>query len=291
MKNEIAKLEIKEDDLNLIVNEKVLGTLTTNAKQIKELVKAALPNYSIENYNEDNIDLAKKDKAMLNAASKVLTDKRIALEKEFLTPIEEFKTIIVETVKLISEVSTKIDSVVKQSDLKYKDSKRLIISKYWESKNFNLITLDKIFDEKWLNKTTKDKVYQSEIDQKISTIQNDLQTLEYVGNDSDTLKSIYLNSLNINSTLQYANTLKQNRERIESQAKVEQPKPVEQSTPVEKIEPLKVFVQPIQTTAPVNSNSPEMLTRAFRVTASRENIILLGNFMNERGIKFEKIDS
>ena len=291
MKNEIAKLEIKEDDLNLIVNEKVLGTLTTNAKQIKELVKAALPNYSIENYNEDNIDLAKKDKAMLNAASKVLTDKRIALEKEFLTPIEEFKTIIVETVKLISEVSTKIDSVVKQSDLKYKDSKRLIISKYWESKNFNLITLDKIFDEKWLNKTTKDKVYQSEIDQKISTIQNDLQTLEYVGNDSDTLKSIYLNSLNINSTLQYANTLKQNRERIESQAKVEQPKPVEQSTPVEKIEPLKVFVQPIQTTAPVISNIPEMLTRAFRVTASRENIILLGNFMNERGIKFEKIDS
>ena len=39
-------------------------------------------------------------------------------------------------------------------------------------------------------------------------------------------------------------------------------------------------IQPIQM---------ELLTRAFRVTTTRENIIALGNFMNEHGIDFEKI--
>ena len=34
----------------------------------------------------------------------------------------------------------------------------------------------------------------------------------------------------------------------------------------------------------------ELLTRAFKVTTTRENIIALGNFMNERGIDFDKIE-
>ena len=34
----------------------------------------------------------------------------------------------------------------------------------------------------------------------------------------------------------------------------------------------------------------EILTRAFKVTTTRENIIALGNFMNERGIDFDKIE-
>jgi hypothetical protein len=32
------------------------------------------------------------------------------------------------------------------------------------------------------------------------------------------------------------------------------------------------------------------LTRAFKVTTTRENIIALGDFMNEKGIDFDKID-
>ena len=38
------------------------------------------------------------------------------------------------------------------------------------------------------------------------------------------------------------------------------------------------------------AQQPELLTRAFKVTTTRENIIALGDFMNEHGIDFDKIE-
>ena len=55
-------ITIKESDLELIVSEKTLGSLTTNAIQIRDMVKSTLPMYDISNYNDDNIDQAKRDK-------------------------------------------------------------------------------------------------------------------------------------------------------------------------------------------------------------------------------------
>ena len=61
---------INENELELIVSKKSLGELTTNAIVIKDKVKNALVNFKAENYNEDNIDKAKDDKALLNKTSK-----------------------------------------------------------------------------------------------------------------------------------------------------------------------------------------------------------------------------
>ena len=68
-------IAIKDSDLELVVSEKTLGSLTTNAIQIRDMVKAALPMYDIANYNDENIDQAKKDKAALNKAAKALNQK------------------------------------------------------------------------------------------------------------------------------------------------------------------------------------------------------------------------
>ena len=51
--------ELNEKDLELVVSQEELGFLETNAKNIKEKVLAILPNYSAENYDESNIDIAK----------------------------------------------------------------------------------------------------------------------------------------------------------------------------------------------------------------------------------------
>ena len=78
--------EINENELQLVITKKELGSLTTNAKAIKEKVKEILPNYNANNYDESNIDKAKSDKAMLNKTSKLLNDERIKIEKEFMKP-------------------------------------------------------------------------------------------------------------------------------------------------------------------------------------------------------------
>ena len=107
-----TQLAIQETDLELVVSEKTLGSLTTNAKQIRDIVMANLPKYDISNYTDDNIDQAKKDKAALNKAAKALNAKRLEIEKEFMKPFGEFKDVVTETVKLIGECSARIDTVV-----------------------------------------------------------------------------------------------------------------------------------------------------------------------------------
>lgn len=287
---EISKIEIQEKDLELIVSEKTLGSLTTNAIQIKELVEQALPNYDIANYNENNISLAKKDKAMLNNAAKALNSKRIEFEKEFLKPFAEFKEVVNETVKLISVCSGKIDLVIKQSEQKAKEEKKQIIVDYWKSKEFNLVSFDKIFDEKWLNKTSKEKNIKIEIDNIIEKINDDIATLEAIGEDVDLLKSLYLDTLNINNTIQYANTLKANREKakIESEQRVKH----ESKSNVQTNENNPwLFEKPKPTNEPSSVvNQPELLTRAMKVWGTREQIISLGDFMNKNGIRFEKLE-
>ena len=119
-----TQIAIQESDLELIVSEKTLGSLTTNAKQIRDMVKAALPMYDISNYTDDNIDQAKKDKASLNKAAKALNAKRLEIEKEFMKPFGEFKEIVSDTVKLIGECSAKIDIVVKQNERQYRTRKK-----------------------------------------------------------------------------------------------------------------------------------------------------------------------
>jgi len=277
---DIKTVEIQEKDLELVVSKKTLGSLTTNAIQIRDLVKNALPKYDISNYNESNIDVAKKDKAMLNNASKVLNAKRIELEKEFLKPFDELKNTITETVKLIGECSGKIDTVVKSSEQKEKDAKRATIQKHWDSKSFTLVALDKVFDDKWLNKGSKEKDIFKEIDTKIAKINDDLLTLEAIGQDTELLKSIYLDDLDLNKAIQYANTLKANKAKVQSTETIPTPAPVEQPKTV-------AYTAPV---IPTQQPEPTTLTRAFKVTASRDLIIELGEFMNQKGIIFEKIE-
>ena len=297
MKTEVAKIEIKENDLELIVSNKVLGELTTNAKQIKTLVENSLPNYDIKNYSEDNIESAKKDKAMLNNSAKVLNAKRIEIEKEFMNPFSEFKGIVNDTVKLMSECSAKIDIVVKQSDQKAKDNKRALIEKYWTEKGFDLIPFTKVFEDKWLNKGSKEKDIHTEIDTKISKVKDDMLTLEAIGEDVELLKSLYLDTLNINSTIQYANTLKQNKEKVKLEAeKVEviEPIPVQAIEPIQEVFEINIPVETIKQThlPPVAQEvkKEELLTRALKIIGTKDDIIAIAEFLNSRGIYFEKIE-
>lgn len=306
-----TQLAIQETDLELVVSEKTLGSLTTNAKQIRDIVKSNLPKYDISNYTDDNIDQAKKDKASLNKASKALNAKRLEIEKEFMKPFGEFKEIITETVKLIGDCSAKIDVVVKQNEQQYKDKKRATIKTYFDGMNVNLVDFNKVFKVEWLNKSASMKSVCNDIDAVFAKVENELSTLQSFGEDFDVLRTYYMDTLNITSTIQYANRLKEQRERAkaaeEARIKAEKErKEAEMERKVAEIQqpktcPSNPFAvanqrtneQPAFVEEPITKPIPsrkDILTRAFKVTTTRENIIALGDFMNDRGIDFDKIE-
>lgn len=206
------------DELNLVVNEMTIGKLTTNAKEVLNQIKENVKNYSVENFKGD-AKKAAEEKAKFNNLAKALNDTRIAYEKKWNEPFTEFKDTVTEAVNLIkNECSAKLDVIVKEKEKEEKDKKRAEIADIWKIYEFNLVPLEKIFNDKWLNKTYKTKQIHDDIAHIIDRITGDLQSIEQFGEDTDTLKELYLTTLDLQSTLRRGAELRENRKRLAEEA-------------------------------------------------------------------------
>lgn len=278
---------LTEKDLALDVRELTLGTLTTNALQLRDHVAETLERYTPENYSEDNVDQAKADRAILNKAAKELNDRRIQLERDWNAPLQDFKSIIGDTVKMISDGSAKIDAVVKGVESKAKAEKRAAIEELWERKGITLLPLSKLWDDKWLNKTKRLPAVEKEIGEKLLKIEAELDTLAAVDTeDGEVLRAYYLDCLDLQRTLAYSATLKANRQRLQDEQARRQAEAEAQATRATYVAPT---AEPVPTTyeAP-EAVIPEVLERTMVVRGTREQLIALAEYMKASGIWFRK---
>lgn len=296
--------ELQASQLELVVSEKTIGSLTTNAKQIRDLVVASLPRYDIANYSTDDIPKAKADKALLNKAAKTLNDKRIEFEREFMAPFGEFKEVVGETVKTIKEVVGKIDTVIKEDEDRAKREKREAVEHLAEECGLEEvgIHLNQIFNEKWLNKSTSLKSIEKDMRERIATITSDLETLKSFAEDYDVLVVRYKENLNLQETVRYANQLKEQREaakKIEEAKTVQQPErptpePVVESKPEEsshhdiddfEADAADAFADILEQSA----GTPKSVTypRYYEIYAKDEQFKALEAWITEQGLTFK----
>ena len=279
------------ESMDLVVSKFDLGELATNAQALLETVKLKLQGYSIENYTEDNIDQAKKDKAELNAAAEKLNKKRIELEFEFNKPFTPFKTTIAEICSEIKSSSRIIDTLVKEVEDREKKKKESAIYSFYDEQKFTLFGLVKIFNQQWLNKTYKMKDIQAEILAKIAKTQEELETLEKCGEPD--AKAFYLQTLDLNMALSKANELKTNRERI-AEAKKQREAPV-QMTAREAAESTQrgPLVDPLTDPEVIGVNlfTEETLTVTLKITGTREALKGLREYIDANGLKYEKVNA
>ena len=284
-------VEVPPLELTLKVVEQNIGTLNTNAAQLLERVKERLAFYSVDRYSGENIATAKKDKAELNNAAKLLNAERIRIEKEFMKPIETFKTTVSETVNLINECSAKIDGIVKEVEQKEKDNKKAIIIEYFESLHFSLVDFDMLFNPKWLNKTTKLKDIQDEMRGRIEKIEADLGVLDRIGEVE--AKQYYLSTLNLDAALAKADEIKAKRERLAALEKAQAAQkeqalsekgPLDGETAGEDIPLMQdpLSQEPLQepvSAATVQPKNEQKLQVTFTVIGTSDQLVALQSYM------------
>ena len=310
--NESQLLVLEEKSLQLAVKEQTLGTLKTNAEQIRDLVKKAASQYKAENYNEDNVDVAKADKTKLNKAKKALNDERIKLEKAFNAPFEEFKAIVNEAIGYINDAVGQIDVVIKDVDEKAKKQKREEVGKIAEKCGLEEagIKLDLIWNDKWLNKTTSLKAVEKEINERISQFKADLETLKSFAEDYDALVVRYKENLDLKATVVYANQLKAQREankpKEEPKPEAEKPevrqeeqKPAAPTAPKQESEGQHISSEEMDAAdafaaalgqGTVEMPKEQLFTRGFKVTGTKEQLGQIAEFMKTNDIHFESIE-
>lgn len=270
-----------ETSLELVVYTHDAGALTTNAKAILETVKSKLLGYKPENYNEDNIAVAKQDKADLNNAAKKLNAARIKLEKDHMLSLKEGIDLINKAVGEIKKASIAIDEIVKTVEAQEKENKKKRILEFFNSLGTELVSFDQVFTLDMLNKTAKIKDIETTIQAKIEKVKTDLVVLDRIGEPE--ARVFYLSTLNLESALRKADEIKANRERL---AKIDN-KPIPQ-TPAPVVTPAAAPTMPA---VQVMVSGSSLYIRTIRVSCTKAQLQALSNFLNEQAIEYEKVQS
>lgn len=287
--------------LGVEIYEKRIGLLSWNFEELNRGLDARLQKYKNLQYTDDQIDLAKKDRANLNNFKKAINDRKIELKKEFCEPYDDFAAQVKQLTAKIDEAVYGIDQQVKAYEQKEKDDKKARITTWWDENGAKLykIPIDSVFDEKFLLKGCKDAAWQKALQEKAAQIDRDLDTISRFP-DIDQLNFCvpeYLKRLDLGQTLsaweekkeadRQAAELKERMEKERQEREAQRRAYEEQRAAARAAEPAK----PQEPAAPIEqTQEPKIFTRAMKVQGTREQIVALADFMKANGIKFWKIE-
>jgi hypothetical protein len=197
-------------DFNLSA-EIVAGKLTSNAKELGERIRGELKNFTAERYI-GHPEAAKSDKAVLTKAKDAIAEKRKEITKKWNEPLDVFLSEMKALEKDVAAAYDGLNAVVKEAENAEKDDKKRQIEGYWHTLGFNVVPLERIFNPKWLNKTFSMTDVMKEVESRIEKITGELATLRSMQDeDSETLQSFYIDTLDLKATLEKGNQLKANR--------------------------------------------------------------------------------
>lgn len=287
------------DVLDLQVLHQQVGSITTNAHEVAAVVAEILKAYEGD-YSGD-IAAAKKDRARLNKASKVLQQKRLEIERAFAAPLAEFKATMASTEKAIKAASERIDAVIKADDARWQQERHTNLTMYWA-------TLDGAAHrpnvEEYLKanpslyyRTTNDKSWRATLDKHSADIVSDVAQLS-AHSDPDVAREAvarYCEGMSAAMALSQAHT---SVERIRAAAKAQQDKVAQTAAAINgawlkmadnfKVAAPAPAPKPQQPTS-TPAEEVEMLERRFVVRGTREQIIALSDFLNDNNIYFDRL--
>lgn len=288
---EVAKSDIQVSDFELVTNI-VVGKLTSNAKEFSAALEKELQNYTVERYLNDP-DAAKTDKAYLNKLKDEVAEKRKIATSTWNKPLEEFITVMKDLEKKIDAASNQLKTITDKAVQQEKDEKKAKIVEFWNTLNFTIVPLDRVFNPKWLNKTEKMQNIMDECRAIVDKINTEMATLKSMQDeDSETLLSFYLDTLDLNATLQKGNQLKENRAKIKAEEerkaaadKLPFGKPVIPSAEQKK----EYNEQEIEEISKRNLTIEPTATFRLEVTAPASKLKALRQYIDSNGITYRKL--
>lgn len=286
-----------------------------NYEELKTMLTEKVNTYETLVYSDEQINLAKKDKANLNKLKKALNEERIRREREYMEPFNDFKAKINELIKIIDEPVKVIDKQIKSYDEQKKQEKQDKIIENWKQTDKpDWLSLAMIENAKWLNASVSMKSIQEEISAKVEQIKNDLATLQNLPEFGFEAVEIYKSTLDVNRALNEAQKMSQiakakaeheveEKARAEEQARLEaeaeaqkkdeqlpgqieftDAKSFEQcmNPPVEEMPPHEAFET-------LRNDSIQKQWVSFSALLSTEDALALRAFFESRQIEFKAI--
>lgn len=278
-----------------------------NYDEVKAGVAASLAQYRDRAYTPDSIRGAKADRAALNKLKSAIAAKRQEMKAQYLHPYEEFERQCKEIETMIGEVSGAIDAQIKAYEAEEAAKKKEAIEAYFGECVGALtpyVTLDSIWNARWLNKTYSMSLIQEEIDRNLEIIGTSLQTIRSnCGEDADACIEEYIaKRYDLNAAmakhqkLEAVRAAEQARRIADLKAKLNAdaphtPAPAADTPPAPRVDVQPDPAEPTPQAAPDPDiqDEPPLVTMDFRVICTRPQLMALGSYMKQHGIRYGRV--
>lgn len=235
--------------------------------------------------SDDDFDKAKKRCADIKKVVKSINDKRISVKKAYSQPIDIFEKKLKEVTAILENAHANLWGQVTKQEQEKKDRLETQYRNYFESKVEELgvsqyRSWKQIFNEKWLNKSVKADTVLSEIDSICATIKNELTAIKALSSEFElVLLERYAEGYSMTDIINYDCKLKSQKQAVETQK--QEVKGNTQTKPIKTEEPLKEQTK---------TEDEEVFETVFKVWTTKEQLIALGTYLRENGIKYGKAD-
>lgn len=270
--------------MELQVNEiKALEPVKFNYDELKISLTEKVNTYKNMVYTEENIKIAKADRALLNKVSTAINDEKKRIKNLLLEPYVDFENKCKELMAIVEEGTINIDTQVKAFEQKAKDEKLKEIMSYWIENvgEFNdLIDFDLVFNQSWLNSSYSIKKVQTDINHIFEKTKMDMSTLNTTITDpiiNKQVKDFYFQNMNNPSILSLA--IQESKRIEESNQKLED---LEEKQQIEQTGQVEIQVPP--------SENTELQQLDFRVWVTQSQKLALREFLKSNNIKFGRVE-
>lgn len=176
-----------------------------NFEELKMELEAKAKEYASVVYTEDQVKLAKEDRASLNKLKKALNDERIRMEKEYMVPFNDFKAKINEIIGIIDKPVLAIDSQIKAYEQQKLEQRKADILEMFDGfEHPDWLSINQIYGMKWSNASFSMNAVRVEMGAKIDTINADVDTLSKLPEYGFEAVEAYKSTLDINKALNEA---------------------------------------------------------------------------------------
>ena len=128
-----------------------------------------------------NIKQAKHDRTFLNGIIKEIDERRKSVKREYMRPYEEFESRANAITAKVKKASANIKAQLDEAEENRKDWVYSILKEYYEDFAGALVPVvpyEKIHEEKWLNKSFGEVKAKKAIDEKVTKVAHDWETLK-----------------------------------------------------------------------------------------------------------------
>lgn len=253
-----------------------------NHEQIKTEVAEKVSYYKNLLYTDDQIKIAKSDRAKLNKFVQALEEKRKEIKKRCLEPYEDFESKLKEITEIVNEPIKVIDAQVKAVEEKAKAEKLKAIKAFFLSRNFpDFVEFEQIFNSKWLNVTKKLDSVKEEISAKKKKVLEELSTLSNLPEFAFEATEVYKSTLDINKAILEGQKLAETAKRKANfEAEIARRKAEENLQEAKELAASKESIA---------SDEPVRAWMSFKANLTLEDAKALKTFFAIRKIEFERI--